>query len=514
MAPKNDSEIRGNFLTHPLAEVIAELMTAELSGALRSGSGERKSVVYFRNGKIVFAASNAAVHRLSHTLLTRGRVSKAELSQLPNVSSDLELAALLEARGAVSKDDLTQLFRDQVSAILVEAITWSEGEWSFSHLTRARDSVDLDIRARELLMNYSRSLQPEQVLKRFRSLNEVFERSELAVSDTTLDQTEAFVLSRSEAGARSAAEIATVASIPEASALHVLYTLWLGGLLERTAWQAAFTPEQIAAIRSAKLELKREAKVMNISAPAAPEATEISAPVTEPQEPELLITVEQYLERVEKAATYYDVLGVDPKASPADIKRAYFAHAKMFHPDKYHSEAPELRKRVQSAFTEMSQAHETLKDERSRELHDYKMRTELKAREQATSSGETVSASHQLMQAAEHFERGFSLLMEDEVEAALPFLARAVHYAPKNARYHAYYGKALSTDDSQRHKAEAEMQAALKIDPNNATFRLLLVEFFIQMGLKKRAEGELNRLLAVFPSNREAKELLASLKKS
>jgi predicted Zn-dependent protease len=172
----------------------------------------------------------------------------------------------------------------------------------------------------------------------------------------------------------------------------------------------------------------------------------------------------------------------------------------------------DLRKRVQDAFTEMSQAHETLKDEKNRELYDYKMRNELKVREQAATSGESVSASHQLMQAAEHFERGFSLLMDDEIEAALPFLARAVYYAPKNARYHAYYGKALATDPKARHKAESEMQAALRIDPNNPTFRLMLAEFFIQMGLKKRAEGELNRLLSIFPSNREAKDLLASLK--
>ncbi|MGB2913421.1 MAG: tetratricopeptide repeat protein, partial [Pyrinomonadaceae bacterium] len=88
-----------------------------------------------------------------------------------------------------------------------------------------------------------------------------------------------------------------------------------------------------------------------------------------------------------------------------------------------------------------------------------------------------------------------------------------VHYAPKNARYHAYYGKALSADGSQRHKAESEMQAALKLDPNNPTFRILLAEFYIQFNLLKRAEGELTRLLAVFPSNREAQDLLASLQK-
>jgi predicted Zn-dependent protease len=56
------------------------------------------------------------------------------------------------------------------------------------------------------------------------------------------------------------------------------------------------------------------------------------------------------------------------------------------------------------------------------------------------------------------------------------------------------------------------MQTALRLDPDNPTFRLMLAEFFIKHNLVKRAEGELTRLLAKFPSNREAQNLLQSLK--
>jgi predicted Zn-dependent protease len=56
------------------------------------------------------------------------------------------------------------------------------------------------------------------------------------------------------------------------------------------------------------------------------------------------------------------------------------------------------------------------------------------------------------------------------------------------------------------------MQAAVRIDPNNATFRILLAEFFIQNNLIKRAEGELTRLLNIFPTNREALDMLATLR--
>ena len=102
--------------------------------------------------------------------------------------------------------------------------------------------------------------------------------------------------------------------------------------------------------------------------------------------------------------------------------------------------------------------------------------------------------------------------MGNQYEAALPFLARAAHFAPTIARYRAYFGKALSSDSKQRHKAEGEIQTAIKLDPINPNYRIILVEFFIQMNLLKRAEGELNRMLATFPNNAEARALLESLK--
>jgi hypothetical protein len=40
----------------------------------------------------------------------------------------------------------------------------------------------------------------------------------------------------------------------------------------------------------------------------------------------------------------------------------------------------------------------------------------------------------------------------------------------------------------------------------------MLAEFFVNVKLVKRAEGELNRLLAIAPDNKEARVLLDSLK--
>lgn len=517
MTPQSELEIKGNFFTHPFAELVAEISQTRLNGSLRVSEKEKKCVVYFKSGMVVFAVSNARSSRLFDIMLRRDKLKREDLAQIPNFANDFEFAAFLKDKSFLTKNECDRLFSEQVESIIVDILTWEAGEWIFSSLARIRDGLAFMINTTGLLVDYGRCMNVNKMLGRFRSLEERFTRSSASETSLDLNPDEAFVLSRANDGPLTAASLISVAAIPEARALHSIYTLWLGGLLVRTDWQPAISPESVAAMRNAKLELKQEAKMPGVPAPVQP--TEMSVPEFSPQappppqpEPEATISIEEYLERVENAATFYDVLGVDAKAEIDELKRAYFGLARRFHPDRYHAEGGDILKRVQNAFTELAQAHETLKNPETREVYDYRVRKELADRGKNKAGGKDAG-SLQLTQAADNFERGFSLLMDGKIDDSLPFLARAVHFAPKNARYHAYYGKALSSDPKQRHKAEGEMQAALKIDPNNATFRLLLAEFFIQMNLMKRAEGELTRLLAVFPSNREARDLLSSIKK-
>jgi tetratricopeptide (TPR) repeat protein len=513
MTARPELEIQGNFLTHPFAELLAEIAAGRLFGSLRISEKEKKCVVYFKAGRVVFAVSNARSARLFELLLRRGKLTKAELTTIPNFASDQELVAGLIQKGLITREEADRLFAEQIESIIVDLLSWPSGQWAFTSLARIRDGLEYPVDTTRLLLDYGRCMNAEKVLGRFRSLDETFSRSDADSVALALRPEEAFVLSRADNDVLSAASLTVLSAMSESEALQAIYTLWLSGLLIRKDWQSAFSAEAVTAMRNARLELKREALIPNVVTPPAvtddPATEKTEVP---PAEPEIELTVEEYLERVENSQTYYDVLGIDPKADAAEIKKVYFRLARMFHPDRYHSAGGEILRRVQNAFTELAQAHETLRSDESRQLYDYRMRKEIADRQKREAQGSVGSLSLQAQQAAESFDHGFSLLMDDDAENALPFLARAVHYSPRNARYHAYYGKALSYDETQRHKAEAEMQAALKLDPNNPTFRLLLAEFFIQMKLLKRAEGELNRLLAIFPSNREARDMLASLK--
>jgi curved DNA-binding protein CbpA len=509
MTPQSELELYGNLLTHPFAELVAEITQARLSGSLRLSDKEKKSVVYFKTGRIVFAVSNARSSRLFDIMLRRGTLTKDEITKIPNFHSDFELVAHLVNNEMMTKGESDRLFVEQVEGIIYDMLMWRDGQWTFTALARIRDGVSFNIEARKLLVDYGRCMPADVVLTSFRTLDERFSRSVLPEVGVGLMPDEAFVLSRANEGALTAHDLISISGMSESDALKSIYTLWLGGLLVRNQWQAAFTGQSIALMRNAKLELKREARVIAIP---EPEIEPVIPSVEEAaKEPEATIPIEEYLKRVEEAQTYYDILGVDARAEIPELKRAYFSLAKVFHPDRYHAQGGETLRRIQNAFTELAQAHETLKNPETREVYDYRMRKELEDREKREAAGNTGSHSLRMDQAAEHFDRGLGLLMNGDAEAAVPHLTRAVHYAPDNARYHAFYGKALSADESLRHKAEAALQKAIKLDPNDPTLRLLLAEFFIQFKLMKRAEGELTRLLALFPTERKAADLLEKL---
>lgn len=514
MTPQSQLTVEGNFYEHPFAELVAEISHAMLDGSLRVSHVDHKCVIYVKKGRIVFAVSNSRAFRLFEILLDRKRLSRDDLTGIPNIANDLELADILVNKGLIDREERQDLFIGQINKILVDILSWPQGNWAFSSLARLRDGLSFDIESEKLLADYARCLPPDAVLGRFRSTQEAFVRSTKPNLQMILSAQEIKVLAIFTCEIRSTKEVIAASDLPEVLTIHALYSLWLAGLLERLEWRPAFSGKSVAAMRGAKLELKQEAmlKATVMTDRSAPQfASEKTAPTPSAPLPAKL-TLDEYLLRVETAETYYDILGVELDADRTVIKIAYFTLAKSFHPDHYHQDGVDVQRRVQNAFTELAKAHETLKDEVLREGYDFKMRKALDEKKKNRSTEAPNERGLQVQQAIDNFEHGFSLLMEDEFEAALPFLARAVHYDPNNARFHAYYGKALSIDETKRHKAESEMQTALRLDPQNATFRILLAEFFIQMKLTKRAEGELNRLLAIFPSNREARELLATLK--
>ena len=50
---------RGNFTSYPFAELMVEILQTGLSGSLRASFENRKAIIYFRGGRVVYADSLA-----------------------------------------------------------------------------------------------------------------------------------------------------------------------------------------------------------------------------------------------------------------------------------------------------------------------------------------------------------------------------------------------------------------------------------------------------------------------
>jgi curved DNA-binding protein CbpA len=516
-APTN-LDLEGNFQDHPLAELLIEIKEARLDGSLRLSRENQKVVVYFGGGEVVFAVSNSRSARLSEILLRENKIEKNLLSENADFAGDLEFARVLIEKKLFGKKEIDEFFIRQIEEILRDALQWETGSWTFSPHVRIRQDIRFRVGTSKILLEYARTLSLKTVFQRFRSSKEVF-----LVKDTpevNLQSHEAFVLSRFNDSELNIDEIKDLSALSDAATLHTLYALWLGGFLIRREWNSAFTEHRVETISSARLTLKRKAVQASSTAPKPadvppPIPPKIEELIKESKPADEKTRLEDYLERIEKSHNFYESLAVEVKASSAEIKQSYFALAKQFHPDRFHREADtDLHGRIQKAFTVIAKAYDTLRNEDSRSAYDFKIRKELAQMQTSQTAGAVETDKHEQADvAAKNFDEGYSFLMNENYAAALPFLARAVHLAPDVARYHAYYGKVLSADEKQRFKAESELQTAVKLEPENPTFRIILAEFYIEYNLYKRAEGELKRFLAIVPDNYEAQTLLDSLQK-
>src|SRR4030095_1155095 len=90
---------------------------------------------------------------------------------------------------------------------------------------------------------------------------------------------------------------------------------------------------------------------------------------------------------------------------------------------------------------------------------------------------------------------------------AEPALSAEAHAATRSLR-----AQVLARDEKPRRAAETELLEAIKLDPKNAEYRVMLAELYRDLGLRLRAKGEAERAVAADPNNRKARDLLQALK--
>ena len=497
--------MNGTLSEQPLAELIREIFLRQSSGTLRLRRGPVRTAIYFEAGQPIFAAANLRNLRLAEYLKKRNLVPEDQMAVLSKAGSDARLAATLCGSGLLNKQTVDDVVAAQVNDLLRVSLLWTDGSWEFDDRARLADSVRVQLDPIRMLMEAARKLGLKFIAARFPDMGEKISPA-IGVPDfNTLLPVEGFILSRIE-GPVTLGELIALSGLRELDVLRTVYGLTLAGFLERENWQYVFGD-------SSKIPAPRAAAASESSS-----ETETAIPeVDEEQE------IRQLLLRLDDAENHYHVLDIAITADVAEIKSAYYMHARRYHPDRFQRMAqPELHARIESAFARITQAYETLMDPSSRTAYDARLAAQQKARQfersapkssepQGEQAGVDFSA-HDLTGAEADFREGFSALQQGKVNIAITHLAAAARSAPDEPRYRAYYGRALAANQSTRRMAELEMQAAVKLDPDNATFRAMLAELYWDLAFYRRAQAEAERAASLDPANQLARVLLRKLK--
>ena len=530
----------GQIKTNSLPELIREISAGGLSGALRLARERAKTVVYFDAGEIIYAASNLRAFRLAECARRWKMLDDAQLAVFQDKTSDVEFGAALVETGTLSREMLDALTARQVAELLYQTLTWKDGDWDFDPRVRLASDTRVSVKIRKLLVESARHLPAEIASTRFTDRQEKLFPETDASDDLNLLPVEAFVLTRIDAGI-SVGELLAISGLPETETLRIIYILALGGFLRREKWPQALSSEEMAKGRVVK------APSAVPESPVAAEAKVESKPETKTIPAAKLVTPEEprdeqgeldaLFNRLSAATDHFQALGVRRSANVAEIKRAYYALAKRFHPDRFRREVDAERlANIEKAFAQIAQAYETLKDTGSRAVYESKLLKQEKdmrashstaasnhasqnlkddrpkAREEASPSAARPQSEKTHYQAEEIFQQGLSALQQGNSAFAIASLGEAARLAPTESRYRAYFGQALAKDGRLRHNAEAEIKAAIALDANNASYRVMLAELYSEIGLIKRAQAELDRALDADPHNEAARRLRNKLR--
>jgi curved DNA-binding protein CbpA len=308
---------------------------------------------------------------------------------------------------------------------------------------------------------------------------------------------EVFLLSRVD-GPTVLPDLISISGASEEETLKIVYSLALGGLLKRENWKSAFRDPQPAPQPEPETPSREQAEVD-------------------------LNEIESFLGRLKNAETHYEVLDVNWDVSADSLKTVYYQLARRYHPDRFRRSYPAVVSRLESAFARITQAYDTLRDDGLRATYNSKLEARRKAAQLADSTAKVPvapateepavdeTAISKAERAAEQFKEGLAALELGERKVALGLFASAARAVPHEPRYRAHYGRLLAGDERTRRAAEAELSAAIKLDPGNANYRVMLAELYRDLGLKLRAKGEAERAVAADPNNHKARELLQSL---
>jgi len=259
----DELSIRGELETTSVPELLRSITRSGETGVLRFSNGDLAKSLFLHQGRIVLATSNDPDERLGESLLVRGRITPRQYMEASRmIRPGRRLGAILVELRALDPEELVPALEQQVREIVMEALSWSAGEYEFVIKELQPD----DIVARSLstenliLEGIRRSRAWSRVLRGLGGIDQRPVRTDDTESTYKLELTEEEQDVLSHVNGRSTVEqICQVSYLSHFETCRILWALMVLGVIRRT--QAADAETIVEGVREHQQALDLEGVV-------------------------------------------------------------------------------------------------------------------------------------------------------------------------------------------------------------------------------------------------------------
>lgn len=168
----------------------------------------------------------------------------------------------------------------------------------------------------------------------------------------------------------------------------------------------------------------------------------------------------QALSQVLDGLDYFQLLGIDPAAAPAEVKAAFHRASRTFHPDRvFHETDVELKARVHRIYKRITEAYTVLRDADKRAKYAADVAgpdREKRLRYDELAEQEIKRAKDELSGATPMGKKTYAAALAElaagRLDAAERNLRLAVAYEPQNARFQEKLAETLKARKSAQGK--------------------------------------------------------------
>jgi hypothetical protein len=267
-------KLEGSLDAFSLPDVYQLLSLTKKSGGLHLVSGQAAGVVYFEEGAVTGACSDASKQPLARRLVGLAACDDAALRRAVEraVSEEIGVARALAESSAVEPELLSRLAMEQTVDAVFDLLRWSDGDFAFGINEPNPDDVGLAVPADQVVAEATSRRETWDAVSRVVPSPDVILTMPVVIAeDPSLSRDEWALLALID-GQRTVGDLVEVSGAGQFSVVSALAALVQRGMLALRDEEA---PDYISVVR------RRQQLLAPLEEAAAP----VEEPVAPPQEP-------------------------------------------------------------------------------------------------------------------------------------------------------------------------------------------------------------------------------------